>query len=83
VQAIIVLLYRNSKSDVFTKLVPQGNTTVVHGSTNVLFHVCPEMYPFLPSGITIYNIRVRQWNIIQLLPALKVNNYEVHRKCRQ
>jgi hypothetical protein len=23
------------------------------------------------------------WNIIQLLPALKVNNYDVHRKCRQ
>jgi len=22
-------------------------------------------------------------NIIQLLPALKVNNYDVHRKCRQ
>jgi hypothetical protein len=33
-------------------------------------------------GLT-HNIRVRQWNIIQLLPALKVNNYEVHRKCRQ
>jgi hypothetical protein len=42
-----------NKSDVFTKLVPEGNITVVHRSTNVMFHVCPEMYPFLPSGITI------------------------------
>jgi hypothetical protein len=42
-----------NKSDVFTKLVPQGNITVVHRSTNVMFHVCPEMYPFLYSGITI------------------------------
>jgi hypothetical protein len=42
-----------NKSDVFTKLVPQGNITVVHRSTNVMFYVCPEMYLFLHSGITI------------------------------
>jgi len=36
-----------------TKLVSQGNITVVHRSTNAMFHVFPEMYPFLPSGITI------------------------------
>jgi hypothetical protein len=47
------LYYIQNKSDVFTKLVPQGNITVVHRSTNVMFHVCPEMYPFLHSGITI------------------------------
>ena len=46
------ILYIN-KSDVVTKLVPQGNITVVHRSTNVMFHVCPEMYPFLHYGITI------------------------------
>ena len=27
--------------------------TVVHWSTNVMFHLCPEMYPFLHSEITI------------------------------
>ena len=32
---------------------PQGNITVIHRSTNVMFHVCPEMYPLLHSGITI------------------------------
>jgi hypothetical protein len=41
------------KSDVFTKLVPQGNITVVHRSTNIMLHVSPEMRPFLHSGITI------------------------------
>jgi hypothetical protein len=36
-----------------TKLVPKGNITVVHRSTNVMFHVCAEIYLFLHSGITI------------------------------
>jgi hypothetical protein len=103
----IIVYYIKNKSDVFTKLVPQGNITVVHRSTNVMmsvrkcirfcipelqsrpevymllyltlykikvmflqnwhpqgnitvhrstnvmFHVCPEMYPFLHSGIKI------------------------------
>ena len=30
---------------------PQGNITDVHRSTNVMFHVCLEMYPFLHSGV--------------------------------
>jgi hypothetical protein len=50
--SIPYIIYKN-KSAGFTKLVPQGNITVVHPSTNVMFHVCPEMYPFLHSGITI------------------------------
>jgi hypothetical protein len=48
-----------NKSDVLTKLVPQGNITVIHRSTNVMFHVCPEMYPFLHSGITILTGEIR------------------------
>ena len=48
IQIIIpyIIYYISNKSDVLTKLVPQGNITVVHRSTNVMFHVCAEMYPF-------------------------------------
>ena len=53
----------------FSKLVPQGNITVVHRSTNVMFHACPEMYPFLHSGITI-------------LAGSKQHKYEVYENTR-
>ena len=48
-----IIYYIWNKSDVFAKLVPQGNITVVHRSTHVMFHVCPEMHLFVHSGITI------------------------------
>jgi hypothetical protein len=43
----VIINVNKNKSDVFTKLLPEGNITVVHRSTNVMFHVCQEMYPFL------------------------------------
>jgi hypothetical protein len=49
----VTISLRNFVGEGIIKLVPQGNITVVHRSTNVMFHVCPEMYPFLHSRITI------------------------------
>jgi hypothetical protein len=37
-----IIYYIKNKSDVLTKLVPQGNIAVVHRSTHVMFHVCPK-----------------------------------------
>ena len=49
----VTISLRNFVGEGIIKLEPQGNITVVHRSTNVMFHVCPEMYPFLHSRITI------------------------------